>query len=749
MRRKFLDIAAGILFCVLQLCACGKEADVSIEEYKLGDVYRSAAGPMSEQEIPTWKEETEQNASAGVYQENPFLFGGGIAQLMVTSDGQAYYQIFSFDSKQWTKVAVRPADMPDSHIGEVFATTSGELCCLVYSGENAALTSLSVGGVGQKLSEQNLLGSLQGGIEQDEHIVVGKGGELFVYLNSEYSVYTSDLKTNTAKVTRLSGAEETDSAEIDGWIHGAVQENGSTGLLFYGVDRDNLPAMWRESGARYQIAFPKDIAATEYFSVDTGDGQLALMDRYGLWEVSDGGTEKLITFAESGYRFENIWGLEKGADNTLLILAEMDGKLLLLSYDLSKKGMTNERQELVLALSMQNVALSNVIAEFNRHSSEYYVSVMTPEPGESGDSFLTRIQMEVTAGRGPDLLEQDVIFNVQSMKDKGYLQCLDGQGFEESGCLATALETGKIDGGLYGIPYEFSLDFAAYRSQEFGKADSVNIGELMKAVRRSDAKVLDPYSSAMDIVLRYAMRDESNTEYIDWEKGKSHLTGKAFLELLAFADEYAARGSADSWSREEVFASHPFNGEFTFYTFQDLQDELGDNVILGYPREKGRGVYMITNKIYLNSQTNGADGCIGFLKYLVSKEAQAQYVAYDIGGDAIRKRDSAGFFMNHSTWFSINRTVMELMVEMEDGNHPDNKFVTDSGQVIYLKPPLTDEQIAVFGDMIENALPAQYSVTPLEEIFREELAPYFEGQCSAETAAEKLNNRVQLYLDER
>ena len=92
---------------------------------------------------------------------------------------------------------------------------------------------------------------------------------------------------------------------------------------------------------------------------------------------------------------------------------------------------------------------------------------------------------------------------------------------------------------------------------------------------------------------------------------------------------------------------------------------------------------------------------------------------------------------------------MELMVEIEDGNHPDNKFVTDSGQVIYLKPPLTDEQIAVFGDMIDNALPGQYSVTPLEGIFREELAPYFEGQCTAEEATEKLNNRVQLYLDER
>ncbi len=200
------------------------------------------------------------------------------------------------------------------------------------------------------------------------------------------------------------------------------------------------------------------------------------------------------------------------------------------------------------------------------------------------------------------------------------------------------------------LSYDLSKKGMTNERQELGKADSVNIGELMKAVRRFDAKVLDSYSSAMDIVLRYAMRDESNTEYIDWEKGKSHLTGKAFLELPAFADEYAARGSADSWSREEVFASHPFNGEFTFYTFQDLQDELGDNVILGYPREKGRGVYMITNKIYLNSQTDGADGCIGFLKYLVSKEAQAQYVAYDIGGDAIRKRDTSGFFLNHNTF---------------------------------------------------------------------------------------------------
>ena len=77
------------------------------------------------------------------------------------------------------------------------------------------------------------------------------------------------------------------------------------------------------------------------------------------------------------------------------------------------------------------------------------------------------------------------------------------------------------------LSYDLSKKGMTNERQEFGKADSVNIGELMKAVRRSDAKVLDPYSSAMDIVLRYAMRDESNTEYIDWEKGKSHL-GKHF-----------------------------------------------------------------------------------------------------------------------------------------------------------------------------------------------------------------------------
>lgn len=35
------------------------------------------------------------------------------------------------------------------------------------------------------------------------------------------------------------------------------------------------------------------------------------------------------------------------------------------------------------------------------------------------------------------------------------------------------------------------------------------------------------------------------------------------------------------------------------------------------------------------------------------------------------------------------------------------------------------------------------------DILSEELEPFFAGQCSAEEAARKLDNRVQLYLDEQ
>lgn len=51
--------------------------------------------------------------------------------------------------------------------------------------------------------------------------------------------------------------------------------------------------------------------------------------------------------------------------------------------------------------------------------------------------------------------------------------------------------------------------------------------------------------------------------------------------------------------------------------------------------------------------------------------------------------------------------------------------------------------------LFEDARPEPQIPSELADIIQEELAPFFAGDCSAEEAAGKLDNRVQLYLEER
>ena len=50
---------------------------------------------------------------------------------------------------------------------------------------------------------------------------------------------------------------------------------------------------------------------------------------------------------------------------------------------------------------------------------------------------------------------------------------------------------------------------------------------------------------------------------------------------------------------------------------------------------------------------------------------------------------------------------------------------------------------------LENCAPLPQSYEMIEDIVLEEVEVYFSSNCTAEQAAEKIDNRVQLYLDER
>ena len=66
-----------------------------------------------------------------------------------------------------------------------------------------------------------------------------------------------------------------------------------------------------------------------------------------------------------------------------------------------------------------------------------------------------------------------------------------------------------------------------------------------------------------------------------------------------------------------------------------------------------------------------------------------------------------------------------------------------------MKDGFTQAQKERFDWLLERAEPGNWHAAEIMSIVYEELEPYFAGQRTAAEAAANLDNRVQLYMDER
>jgi len=100
--------------------------------------------------------------------------------------------------------------------------------------------------------------------------------------------------------------------------------------------------------------------------------------------------------------------------------------------------------------------------------------------------------------------------------------------------------------------------------------------------------------------------------------------------------------------------------------------------------------------------------------------------------------------------FSCRMDVTEeaLNAYQENPKVKNNSAARKSWGVEYTIAPLSEEQIAQFWALFEDAKPEFSLPSEIYDMACEELAPYFAGDCTAEDAVAKLDNRVQLYLDE-
>lgn len=519
-------------------------------------------------------------------------------------------------------------------------------------------------------------------------------------------------------------------------ISGCISRDSE--CLWYGFDEGGTLTVWDKLNGAALFSLGNMANAFEDFRLTrSAAGEFILANTSGIW-TGDGNTplQNVLSFAERGYILEELLSVIPGENGSFSVIAYFEGGLYLLTLEQTD---TPDKQEITL-VSSDIASLEPVIAAFNRQSDEYRVVLVNPFESGDIDAYCRQLQMEISAGKGPDLME-DWLIDREGCIQNSYLEPLDDVYENPSDYWPAALDAGKVNGVCYSVCYRVVPSILAVSKSLAGDLESWDTAQMMEAVRMSPAESLQMGLDSMDIVLQYGLADRNNPQFIDYDAGVSHLAEQPFLDFLEFAKNYGDDLYYAGPNHDEA-AQYYQDGRLaalyqTMYGYGDFLMPSacfqGQEVLIGMPSALGRGIYISPVNLCLNSSSPSIEGAGAFLRYLVSAQGQLKFHQTD-------KLVLAGF--------SCRRDVVRSLLN-EYQEKGGDRMISNNLGITVENTALTAEQAEQFMALFEDARPEPQIPSKLADIIQEELAPFFAGDCSAEEAAGKLDNRVQLYLEER
>ena len=459
------------------------------------------------------------------------------------------------------------------------------------------------------------------------------------------------------------------------------------------------------------------------------------------FSMEDGTLKEIYSFEDAGMGTRTSAAVRDidmsvGEDGTLLVMGESANDTKWVAK-LAEQAVEDEsgKQELELALMWDDSYLKRAVVDFNKQSDEYRIVLRIRSEEEDLDDYRSRIQAELSAGEGPDIMDSSVL-NLRTGAEKGYL--LDLTEYYESlqdTLFPTVTQLGKVDGKYYGIPYAFDVQTMVADREVVGDRQGWNLEELMQYMEQSGARNA---VAGMDGAYSYyylGARTE-NPGFIDWENGVSHLNEGQACELLEFVTRYSQTDGETGGSTYEQVA----DGESlaaVIYTLippiaLSVSDSLqGREVYIGFPTEGNSGGHCLTGNILeVNRNSADTEGALAFLTYLLSEEQQSYLADSMLSGIGV------------SSYPVRNDTLTELFDDFRREAEEQEAEENYGGSF------LTSGQYDALWEVLENARLYDNDTEIVLDMLLEEAGAYRAGTKTAQQVMDVIHNRVQLYLDE-
>lgn len=495
-------------------------------------------------------------------------------------------------------------------------------------------------------------------------------------------------------------------------------EKGSTDLIWYDVSSMKPKVVQTLEGSYIPCACITEGGYLYYMSTS----------RIYAWNVSGGEQTKLFDCMRQGIEYAQMDALTVASEGKIALYSTSFGKTDI--YLFSDEEIQTE-EDAVRMVSLENFDnyLNTTVASFSRKYPD--MAICVEKSSDEKDAYHDRIMAELVSGKGPDLLWVNVE-DMQILYEKGALQSLDELISEETlkQIFPGIVTSGSIDGKLMGVYFD-TMPIAFLVNKELLGKENWEIADL-NAVAAKNPQIKGLMTSAFTfdegvLLSILALNDLENCPYLDWTQKKSDFNSGEFVELLEHLKRF---GTSKGGSLKKVC-----DGEYLAYrTSIEIKDLVGYSevmaqcgascLVLGFPGSgQSTGCWMNESFLVVNAASNNKEVIGKFLEYAFSPTAQKECTLGSVRKDAV---SSQVYVHEYFGYYAYGPGAQKLEVK-------------ENGETFL-------EEYLLF---LENCAPLPQSYEMIEDIVLEEVEVYFSSNCTAEQAAEKIDNRVQLYLDER
>lgn len=639
-----------------------------------------------------------------------------------------------------------------------------------------------------------------GGPAAPEDTIYGGGSGM-----EEYYLVKYDAEGTKVFEQKLEKPENADWFNVSSLVHVeglGVLTSDNTGIRLYSdedgtlvktvYETDQWPDLYTNgAGEVFLLGYEQDgmyIRQIDPKSGEIGEGQrlsdaMWMFDIYSLkpgigsdfllsndsgiftWNIGEERPTQILSYIDSDLNLDYVWQFIQIAEDELLVFywrEQDDGSSSLVCSRLTKVPPEEvvERKVITMGVTGLGSDMRRMIVNFNQQSTEYRITVIDYSIYDSEEDWMggiNRLNQDIIAGTAPDILILSYGAQLASLASKGVLEPLDeyfasDPEISAGSYMENVFDAYRYDGKMYLVIPTFSARSFAISARNAAEIETWNFETMNRMIEERGIKYSEVFGYPMTNAefVQFTLSMDTQT-YIDMTEQRAMFDSPQFINLLNLAAKFPSQEQVPSnwWEDGDVETYFRDGRALLSMAYYDSYEEyantryatFGEEItFIGFPREDGSGgnTVMANTQIAMNSATQDKEACWQFMRTFLTEEYQSRFVeGYGLPVSRTQLEEKARRAMERPHYTDPVTGETEYW---------DNTYYVNGEEIII--PPLSQEDVDLCMELFTSLnMRFEYDQTILNMVM-EEIAPFFQGQKSAEEVARIIQSKVQLYLDE-